>query len=149
MKTYNTQAEVDKDIKNGVLAIEGDVSFKCHISVDANILVTKGDISARNITAWNINAGDITARDITAGNINARDINAWNITARDITAGNITYYAFCNAYKNIKCTSIEAKRTPHQKPICLDGKLTVISNEQPISPQEVIINGAVYVLKQL
>ena len=52
MKVYKTQAQVKKDIKNGVLAIGGDVRFECSINIEASI------------NAWNINA---------------RDINAWNI----------------------------------------------------------------------
>ena len=90
MKIYTTQQEVEKDIKNGVLAIEGDVKFKCSITIRASIKVTDGDITAWDITAGNITAWDITARDITAGNITAWDITARDINARNITAGNIT-----------------------------------------------------------
>lgn len=100
MKIYKTQEQVEKDIKNGVLAIEGDVKFECSISIDADIVVNNGNIiKARNITAWNIyaeninalniTAGYIYARDITAGNINATDITAWDINAGNITAWNI------------------------------------------------------------
>ena len=78
MKIYKSQKEVDKDIKDDVLTIKGDVKFECSISIEASIKVVCGDITAGNITARNINAGDITA-----GNINA---------------GNISYYAFCCVY---------------------------------------------------
>jgi len=130
MKIYKKQSEVEKDIKNGVLAIEGDVKFECSISISASIIVTTG-----NITAWNITAKDITAKDINAGNINAWDINAGNINAKDITAGNITawnisYYAFCCVYQNIKCLSIKARRTTSKEPICLDGKLGIKEDEK-------------------
>jgi hypothetical protein len=121
MKIYKTQSEVEKDIKNGILAIEGDVKFECSISIEAKIIVTAG-----NINAWNINAGDITAGNINARDINAGDITAGNINAGDITAGNILYYAFCCVYQNIKCLSIKAIREKAQKPICLDGKLKII-----------------------
>ena len=129
MKIYKTQSEVEADIKNGVLAIEGDVKFECPISIDASIIITAGNITARDITAW-----DITAFDITAGNINARDItafdiNAWNITAGNITAWDISYYAFCSAYQSIKCTSIKSRRQKAQEPICLDGKLEIKPKE--------------------
>jgi hypothetical protein len=90
MKIYKTNEDVIKDIKNGVLAIEGDVTFECSISISASIIVTAGNINARDINAWDINAWDITARDITAWNINAGDINAGDINAGDINAGNIT-----------------------------------------------------------
>ena len=154
MKIYKTQSEVEKDIKNGILAIEGDVKFECSISILASIIVTAGDIIARNINAWDINAGDINAGDINAGNINAEDINAWDINAGDINAwdinagdinagdinagdinagdinaGNILYYAFCYVYNGIKCLSIKAERYVHQKPICLDGKLEIIEKK--------------------
>ena len=104
MKIYKTQSEVEKDIKNGVLGIEGDVKFECSISIPASIRVNDGDITARNITARDINAGDITAR-------------------------NISYYAFCCVYQGIKCISIKAKRTPSKEPICLDGKLEIINKK--------------------
>jgi len=160
MKIYKTNEDVIKDIKNGVLAIEGDVIFECSISIPASIIVTAGNINAWNINAlnitaldikaWNITAWDITARNINAGDINARDINArditaWDITARNINAGDITawditarninawdilYYAFCCVYQNIKCLSIKAKRTPSKEPICLEGKLEIKEDEK-------------------
>jgi len=122
MKIYTTQQEVEKDIKDGVLAINGDVKFECSISISASITawdITAGDINARNITA-----GDINARNITAGNINAGDINA-----RNINAGDISYYAFCCVYNLIKCLSIKGRRDKHQQPICLDGKLEYKTQE--------------------
>ena len=115
MKVYKTQADVEKDIKGGVLAIEGDVKFECSISILASIVVKAGNIKAGYINAWNINAWDINARDINAGNINAGDINA----------GNILYYAFCCVYKSIKCFSIKAKREKFQAPICIEGSLEI------------------------
>jgi cytoskeletal protein CcmA (bactofilin family) len=140
MKIYKTQASVEADIKNGVLAIIGDVKFECDISIFANIVITAGDITvwnitarnitARNITAWNITAGDINAGDINAGDINARDINAWDINAWDINARDIKYYAFCCVYNNIKCKSITSKKEKHHKPICLDGKLEIIKDDE-------------------
>ena len=54
MKIYKTQSEVEADIKNGVLAISGDVKFECQISIDASIIVTNGDINARDINARDI-----------------------------------------------------------------------------------------------
>ena len=139
MKIYKTQVAVEKDIKDGVLSIEGDVKFECSISIDASIIVTTGNITASDITAGNITASDINARDITAWNINASDINArdinagninaGNINARDINARDILYYAFCSVYNSIKCTSIKAKRDKHSEPICLDGELTIKPKE--------------------
>ena len=136
MKIYYTQAEVEKDIKNGVLAIEGNVTFACDIAIDASIFVYNGDITAGNITA-----GNITARDITAGNIDAADITAWNIAAI-----NISYYASCLAYDSIECTSIKALRGVHREPICLDGKLTITSE---VKKDTIIIGGKTYEVREI
>ena len=54
MKIYKTQKEVEKDIKDGVLAIKGDVKFECSILIEAKIIITAGNINARDITAWDI-----------------------------------------------------------------------------------------------
>jgi hypothetical protein len=149
MKIYKTQKEVEKDIKDGVLTIKGDVKFECSISIAASIKVIAGDINARNINAWDINAWDINAWDINAwginaGDINAWDINAWDINAWDINAGNINarninawdinawdivYYAFCCVYQSIKCFSWKAKREKYKEPICLDGQLEIKTKE--------------------
>ena len=107
MKIYKTQKEIEKDIKDGVLVVDGDVKFECSFSIEASLKIS-GDINARNINAWDINAGDI----------DALDINAWDINAR-----NILYHAFCCVYQSIKCSSIKAKRDKAQAPICLDGTL--------------------------
>ena len=113
MKIYKTQKEVEKDIKNGVLAIEGDVKFECSIYISASIKVTAGDINALDINAWNI--------------------NAWNINAGNIDAGDILYYAFCGVYDSIKCLSIKAKREKHSEPVCLDGKLEIKDEEEKVT----------------
>ena len=120
MKIYKTNEEVIKDIKNRVLTIQGDVKFYCSISIDADIIVIDGDINAQDIKAWNIKARDINAWDIKAQDIKAQDINALDIDAWDIL-----YYAFCNVYESIKCTSIKARRNPSQEPVCLNGKLEI------------------------
>ena len=140
MKVYKTQADVEKDIKGGVLAIEGDVKFECSISISASIVVNAGNIDAGDINAGDINAGNIDAGDIDAGDIDAGNINAWNINARNINAwninawninawnidaGDILYYAFCCVYKSIKCFSIKAKREKFQAPICIEGSLEI------------------------
>jgi len=113
MKIYKTNAEVESDVKDGILAIAGDVTFECSITINASII-----------------AGDITARDINARNITARDINARNITAWDITAEDILYYAFCSTYQNIKCKSIKATREKHSDPVCLEGKLEIPKEDE-------------------
>ena len=137
MKIYKTQSEVEKDIKNDVLAIEGDVCFECSISISASIEVA-GNINAGDINAGNITAWDITAGDINAGNINAGNITAWNINAWNINAGDILYYAFCCVCQSIKCLSIKAKREIHQEPICLDGEVKIKKTELDDKTKEAI-----------
>ena len=124
MKIYRTQKEVEEDIKDGVLAIKGDVKFECDINIKADI--TAKDIDARDINAW-----DITARDI-----DARNITAENITAKDIIANNISYWAFCLSYNSIKCSSWKSRRNNYKEPICLDGELIIKEDEV-----EVIVDG--------
>jgi len=136
MKIYKTQAEVEQDIKNGILDIEGDVEFRCSISISAVIKVA-GNINARDINAWDINAGDINAWYITA-----RDINARDITARDINARDILYHAFCCVYRSIKCLSIKAKRNIYHEPICLEGKIEYKEQEKSLIGEEVEVKVA-------
>ena len=126
MKIYKTQSEVDADIKNDALVITGDVTFECDISLSASIIVSAGDISAGDISAGDISARDISAEDISARDISANDISARDIKAEDISAGDISYYAYCNSYESIKCTSIKGRREKHNPPVCLDGELIII-----------------------
>ena len=136
MKIYKTQSEVEKDIKNGVLAIGDDVTFECSISIDASINAYNIDaynIKAYDINAHNINACDINANNINAGNIDAGNIDAGDIDAYNIDADDISYYAFCFSYNSIKCSSIKARREKHSEPICLDGKLEIKEQEDNVA----------------
>lgn len=114
MKIYHTQKEIEADIKNNELFVDGDVKFECSFIINANLRIA-GDIDARDINAWDINAE----------NINAGDIIAWDIIALNINANNILYYAFCCVYNSIKCKSIKSKRDKAHPPMCLDGKLEI------------------------
>lgn len=58
MTIYKTQTEVERDVKNGVLAINGDVKIDCDVSINASIIVN-GDIDCWNITCRNINCWNI------------------------------------------------------------------------------------------
>ena len=127
MKIYKTQNEVERDIKDNVLALDESVEFQCSINIKASLQI-EGNINARNINAkdinaWDISAWNINARNINAGDINARDISAGNINAWDINARNILYYAFCVVYNSIKCISIKGRRVGYAEPIALDGKI--------------------------
>ena len=127
MKTYYTQAEVEADVKYEVLAIKGDVTFNCDISIEADSIVVDGNICAKDIIAQDVIADDVIADDILA-----RDIIAYSINANDIS-----YYALCFTYDSITCTSIEPRREVHQKPICLDGKLTIVKKEDDATEQAI------------
>ena len=140
MKTYKTQKEVEKDIVDGVLEINEDVTFECNIDIDASIKAWC--IKAWGINAWGINAQDINAwcikaRDINARDINAQDINAWGINARDIkawgiNAWDIEYYAFCIAYETLKVKTIKGRRLNsfHK---CLDNEIEYKKDTKTIS----------------
>jgi len=155
MKTYKTQKEVEKDIVDGVLKINKDVTFECNIDIDANIKahninannIKAWNINAQNINAWNIKAHNINANNIKAWNINAQNINAWNINAQNINAWNINaqninaqninavdikYYAFCIAYKTLKVKTIKGRRhnSFHK---CLDNEIEYKKNTKTIS----------------
>ena len=152
-KIYNTQAEIDADIKNYLLKYDGDIVINFDDAIiEGNI--NAWDINAGNIEAWDIkanninandikagiiNANDINAWDINAGNINANDINANDIKAWDINAGNIEandinagiikawdiiYYAVCFAYQSITCKSIVGTRVKHRH-FCLDSEINI------------------------
>ena len=114
-KIYKTQSEVEADIKNRVLVIQGDVKFECSISINASIKVISGDINAKDIRSLNIDAWYINAK-----NIRAKDIRALNIDA-----DNIVYNAFCSVYNSIKCLSVKASRAVHSEPVCLEGKVEI------------------------
>ena len=123
VKIYKTQSEIETDIKNGVLVIQGDVKFECSVSINASI-------------------------EVISGNINAKDIDAEDIDANDIDADNILYFAFCGVYNSIRCLSIKAKREKHAEPICLAGSLKIGKPEEKpdLSGKEVsvIIDGKTY-----
>jgi len=197
MKIYKTQEEVNADIKRGVLAIEGDVRFECDISIKASIVVTKGnltcrdltcwDLTCRNLDCWNLTCGDLTCGDLTCwdltcrnldcwdidclnitcwdikcenlncgdikcGDLTCGDLKCWNLTCRDLTCRDInclnltclnlkcrdlSYFALCFAYQSIKCTSYKARREVHQKPICLDGELTIVKKEDDATKEAI------------
>ena len=125
MKTYKTQKEVEKDIVDGVLKINEDVTFECNIDIDASI--NAPTIKANNIKANNIKAHNINAWDINAYNINASKINAHNINALDIK-----YYAFCIAYETLKVKTIKGRR-PNSFHKCLDNEIEYKKDTKTIS----------------
>ncbi len=152
MKIYNTQSEIEADIKNGELFVDDDltITFDCTIDASINALninarnidaldIKAEDIKSRNINAGNINALNINADDIKAWNINAlninarnidaRNINALNINALNINARNIFYYAVCFAHYTFTCQKIEGKRE-NAKHFCLDSDIKILTGEK-------------------
>jgi hypothetical protein len=150
MKIYKTQNEIEKDIKDGELYIDGDVKFECSFVIAASIRVT-GNIDAHNINAHNIDAHDINAHDIDAHNINALNIDALNIDARnidayDIDAHDINYYAVCSAYTSFICDSVEGGRE-NSKHFCLDSDIEYREKEEKESDTIMIRDGKKYKVK--
>ena len=123
MRVYKTQAEVEADIKDGVLVVDEEVKFECSISIDASLNI-RGNINAEDISARDIDAGNINAEDISARDIDARDIDAGNINARNINGGNISFYAVAFACISFKCKSIVGRRHKN-KYFCLDGEVEI------------------------
>ncbi len=93
MRTYHTEKEMMKDVRDNTLTVNDSVKFKFNMTRRINLDV------------WNIYAGDITAWDIFARNIDAWDIIAHDIFAKDISAVDIdveTIKARKIKYKNLK-----------------------------------------------
>jgi len=143
MKIYKTQEEFNREVKDGVFRVDGDVTFEFNLDTPANINarninawninawnIDSVNINAWNIDAWDINAWNIDARDIDARDIDARDINAWNIdsvniNARNINARDINYYAYCIVYDSITCKSYKSRRENALPLTVLDGKVEI------------------------
>ena len=109
-----TQQQLDDLIatanKSNTIVLDEDLEITFDCKIPCNIKA-HGNIDAHgNITACNIDAFDITAFDIDAhGNIKAK---------------NIEYYAFCIAYKSLKCESIAgARKNSFHK--CLDQEIEI------------------------
>ena len=126
MKIYNTQAEVDKDIVDGVLSISGNVTFNFNLKMEADLIVETG-----NIKAWNIEAWDIEARNIKAGNIEAGNIKARKIKAEDIKAWNISFWSVAYARLSFSCKSITGRRD-NSKYFCLDSEVVFSKEEEAV-----------------
>jgi hypothetical protein len=118
MKIYNTQAEIERDIKDGELYVADDVKFNCSFKIAASIWVN----------------GDIVAYNISAHDIIAHDISAYNISAD----GKISFYAFCIAACSIKCKSIAGRRE-NSIYKCLDGNLEIIPASPSLSGKKVSV----------
>ena len=102
-----TQQQLDDLIatanKSNTIVLDEDLEITFDCKIPCNIK------AHGNITAWNIDAFDIDAFDIDACIIKAK---------------NIEYYAFCIAYKSLKCESIAgARKNSFHK--CLDQEIEI------------------------
>jgi len=107
-----TQQQLDDLIatanKSNTIVLDEDLEITFDCKIPCNIK------AHGNITACNIDAFDITAC----------NIDAFDITACIIKAKNIEYYAFCIAYKSLKCESIAgARKNSFHK--CLDQEIEI------------------------
>ena len=74
--------------------------------------------------------------DIENWNFNGGNFNGWNFNGGNFNGGKVSYYAFFNVYYNIKCESIEGRKTPHADPVCLEGTLVIIKPKISTSKKE-------------
>jgi len=96
--------------------------------------VEKGDL--RNVECQDL----FLTNDKQRFDFNGWNFNGGNFTGRDFTGKGVSYWAFFNCYGSITCESIEGRRQPHAKPVCLDGKLTIVSPES----ETIEVNGKKY-----
>ena len=84
------------------------------VNIDARI-IKANNIVAKESIAGDMDVADITAEktyvgDIRCGNAVIKDLFlADNICASDIDAKEISYHAFCFAYNDIRCQTIEGR----------------------------------------
>jgi hypothetical protein len=120
MKIIKNSKELSKLVdKNKDLHLEGeDVRIEFEPAKDEIRDVFCNDLFLMNDTEiFDFNGGDFNGGDFIGGDFNGRNFNGKKVS----------YYAFFNCYGSIKCESIEGKRTLHSEPVCLSGKLEIIS----------------------
>ena len=133
MKTIKNSKELARLVdENKDLHLEGqDVRIEFQFTreelrdVYCNDLFLMNDNQRFDFNGWDFNGNDFNGWDFTGWNFNGRDFDGWNFNGRDFNGKKISYWAFFNCYGSIKCESVEAKRTHHAEPICLDGKLEI------------------------
>ncbi len=82
-----------------------------------------------NFKGRNFNGENFDGDDFNGRNFNGKNFKGWNFNGENFNGRKISYYAFFNCYGSIKCTSWEKRRDNAQDPVCLDGKLEIISEE--------------------
>jgi len=89
------------------------------------------DFNGKDFNGWNFNGWNFNGEDFNGKDFNGWNFNGWNFNGRNFNGKKVSYSAFFNCYGSIKCESIEGRRMPHSEPVCLDGKLEIISPEKP------------------
>jgi len=147
MKIYKTQAEVESDIKDGLLKVNDDVTFDCDINIKAHIIckdldcrdlncgnlncgnLNCGNLNCRNLNCGDLNCGNLNCRNLNCGNLNCMDLNCmdlncWNLNCGDLNCMDLSYYAIAVAYYKFKCKSVVGRRN-NSKHFCLDSKIVI------------------------
>ena len=112
MRIYKTQAEVEADIKDGLLRVNDDVKIECNISINASII------------CWNLDCMDLDCKDLNCGNLNCEDLNCEDLNCRDLNCWDLSYYAIAVAYYKFKCKSVVGRRN-NSKHFCLDSEVKI------------------------
>ena len=122
MKIYKTQAEVEADIKDGLLKVNDDVKIECNISINASII-------CRDLYCWDLDCGNLNCGDLDCGNLNCEDLKCMDLHCGDLNCGDLecmdlSYYAIAVAYYKFKCKSVVGRRI-NSKHFCLDSEVII------------------------
>jgi hypothetical protein len=116
MKIYNTQSEVEADIKDGVLKIDDDVKIECDVNIRASII-------CQNLNCW-----DLNCEDLDCGDLNCQNLNCWDLNCQNLDCGDLDYYAIAVAYYKSKCESVKGRRS-NSKHFCLDSEVIITGDK--------------------
>ena len=129
MKIYNTQEQINADIINGVLTIDGWVQFKCHCKINASLKIS-GDVDAWDLDIQNIEAQNIRSLNFAAWDIKAQNIDALgNIAARNIEAADINFFRVAFATETFRCKSIKGLMKKN-KYFCLGSDVVITGDKK-------------------
>ena len=112
MKIYKTQAEVESDIKDGLLKVDDDVKIECNININASII------------CWNLDCMDLDCRDLNCMDLDCRELNCRDLNCGNLDCRDLSYYAIAVAYYKFKCKSVVGRRI-NSKHFCLDSEVKI------------------------
>ena len=118
MKIYKTQAEVESDIKDGLLRVNDNVKIECNISINASIICW--DLDCGNLECMDLDCKDLNCWDLNCWDLNCRNLNCWDLNCMDLS-----YSAVAFAYESFKCKSIKGRRN-NSKHFCLDSEVIIM-----------------------